>query len=74
LPTIDIDLPTSIQHSLDQPSSPTHHNAPEEPPSNQLSSPIRNNSLEPPSNQHSSPTRHNAPEEQTNLLLPRQEV
>jgi len=31
LSTIDIDLPTLVQHSLDQPSSPTHHNAPEPP-------------------------------------------
>jgi len=38
LPAIDIDLPTPVQHSLDPPSSPTHHNAPE-PPAYQLSSP-----------------------------------
>ena len=31
LPTIDINLPTPIQHSLDQPYSPTHHNALEPP-------------------------------------------
>jgi len=49
LPTIDIDLPTPVQHSLDQPSSPTHHNAPE-PPSNQPSSPTRHNAPESPSN------------------------
>jgi len=61
LSTIDIDLPTPVQHSLDQPSSPTHHNTPE-PPSNQTSSPTRQNALEPPSNQPSSSTRHNAPE------------
>jgi len=61
LPTIDIDLPTPVQHSLDQPSSPTHHNAPE-PPSNQSSSPTHHNAPEPPSNQLSPPTRHNAPE------------
>jgi len=61
LPTIDIDLPTLVQHLLDQPSSLTHHNAPE-PPSNQLFSPIRHNAPEPPSNQPSSPTRHNTPE------------
>ena len=48
-PTIDIDLPTLVQHSLDQPSSLTHHNAPE-PPSNQPSSPTRHNAPEPPSN------------------------
>jgi len=29
LPAIDIDLPTPVQHSLDPPSSPTRHNAPE---------------------------------------------
>jgi len=60
-PTINIVLPTPVQHSLDQPSSPTHHNAPE-PPSNQPSSPTRHNPPEPPSNQPSSPTHHNAPE------------
>jgi len=37
-PAIDIDLPTPIQHSLDPPSSPTRHNAPE-PPTDQPSSP-----------------------------------
>jgi len=59
--TIDIDLPTPVQHSLDQPSSLTHHNA-HEPPSNQPSSPTHHNTPEPPSNQPSSPTRHNTPE------------
>ena len=54
LPTIDIDLPTPVQHSLDQPSSPTHHNAPE-PPSNQLSPPTRHNAPEPSADQPSSP-------------------
>ena len=61
MPTIDIDLPTPVQHSLNQHSSLTHHNAPE-PPSNQPSSPTRHNAPKPPSNQPSSPTRHNAPE------------
>ena len=61
LPTIDIDLPTPVQHSFDQHSSLTHHNAPE-PPSNQHSSPTRHNTPEPPSNQLSSPTHHNTPE------------
>jgi len=28
LPAIDFYLPTSVQHSLDPPSSPAHHNAP----------------------------------------------
>jgi len=65
LPTIDIDLPTPVQHSLNQPSSPTHHNAPE-PPSNQPSSPTRHNAPEPPSNQLSSPTPYNAPEPPAN--------
>ena len=46
LPTIDIDLPTFVQHSLDQPSSLTHHNAPE-PPSNQPSSPTCHNTPKP---------------------------
>jgi len=55
LPAIDIDLPTPVQHSLDQPSSPTRHNAPE-PPANQPSSPTRHNVPEPPANQPSSPT------------------
>jgi len=50
LSTIVIDLPTLVQHSLDQPSSPTHHNT-LEPPSNQ---------------QPSSPTRYNAPESPSN--------
>ena len=58
LPTIDIDLPTLVQHSPNQPSSPTRHNTPE-PPSNQPSSPTRHNAPEPPSNQPYSPTRHN---------------
>ena len=74
LPIIDIDLPTFVQHSLDQPSSSTRHNAPSnqpfsltrhnapEPPSNQPSSPTCHNAPEPPSNQPSSPTRHNTPE------------
>jgi len=61
LSTIDIDLPPPVQHSLNQPSSLTHHNA-LEPPSNQPSSPTRHNTPELPSNQPSSPTRHNAPE------------
>jgi len=61
LPTIDIDLPTPVQHSLNQPSSPIRHNAPE-PPTNQPSSPTRHNEHEPLTNQHSSPTCHNAPE------------
>jgi len=65
LPTIDIILPTRIQHSLNQPSSPTHHNA-LEPPSNQHFSPTRHNAPEPSSNQPSSPTRHNAPEPSSN--------
>jgi len=47
LPTIGIDLPTPVQHSLDQPSSPTHHNA-SEPPSNQPSSLTRHHAPEPP--------------------------
>jgi len=64
LRNIDIDLLIHVQHSLDQPSSPTNHNAPE-PPSNQPSSPTRHNAPEPPLNQHSSPTRHNAPEPPT---------
>jgi len=55
LPTIDIDLPTPVQHSLDQLSSSTHHNAPK-PPSNQPSSPTHHNAPEPPANQPSSPT------------------
>jgi len=38
LPAIDIDLPIPVQHSLDPPSSPTCHNAPEHP-ADQLSSP-----------------------------------
>ena len=61
LPTIDIILPTRIQHSLNQPSSPTHHNA-LEPPSNQHFSPTRHNAPEPSSNQPSSPNRHNTAE------------
>jgi len=65
LPTIDIDLPTLVQHSLDQPSSPTRHNA-LEPPSNQPFSPTRHNAPEPPSNQPSSPTHHNAPKPPSN--------
>ena len=60
-PIIDIDLPTPVQHSLDQPSSLTHHNTPEPPP-NQPSSSTRHNTPEPPSNQPSSPTHHNTPE------------
>jgi len=63
--SIDIDLPTPVQHLLDQPYSLTHHNAPE-PPSNQPSSPTRHNTPEPPSNQLFSPTRHNAPEPPSN--------
>ena len=55
LSTIDIDLPTHVQHSLDQPSSLTRHNAPE-PPSNQPSSPTRHNAPEPPADQPSSLT------------------
>jgi len=39
LSAIDIDLPTPAQHSLDQSSSPTRHNAPE-PPVDQPSSPM----------------------------------
>ena len=62
---IDIDLPTPVQHSLDQPSSPTRHNAPQTP-ANQPSSPTRHNAPEPPTNQHYSPTRHNAPEPPAN--------
>jgi len=54
LPTIDIDLPTHVQHSLNQPSSPTRHNAPE-PPSNQHSSPTRHNAPEPPADLPYSP-------------------
>jgi len=65
LPTIDIDLPTLVQHSLDQAFFPTHHNA-LEPPSNQPSSPTRHNAPESPSNQPSSPTRHNATESPSN--------
>ena len=60
LHTIDIDLPTLVQHSLNQPFSLTHHNAPE-PPSNQTFSHIRHNAPEPPSNQHFSHTPHNTP-------------
>jgi len=63
--TIDIDLPTLVQHSLDQSSSPTRHNGPK-PPANQPSSPTRHNALEPPANQPSSPTRHNALEPPAN--------
>jgi len=54
-PAIDIDLPTPVQHSLAQPSSPTRHNAPK-PPANQPSSPTRHNALESPADQPSSPT------------------
>ena len=43
---IDIDLPTHVQHSLNQHFSPTHHHA-HEPPSNQPSSPTRHNAPEP---------------------------
>jgi len=46
LPTIDIDLPTHVQHSLNQHFSTTHHHA-HEPPSNQPSSPTRHNAPEP---------------------------
>ena len=53
-PAIDIDLPTPVQHSLDPPSSPTSHNAPE-PPANQPSSPTRHNAPEPLADQLSSP-------------------
>ena len=60
MPTIDIDLPTPIQHSLHQPSSLTHHNAPE-PPSNQPSSPTRHNTPEPPVDQPSPMPRSLAP-------------
>jgi len=42
LSTIDIDLPTLVQHSLNQLSSLTHHNA-LKPPSNQPFSPTRHN-------------------------------
>ena len=74
LPTIDIDLPTPIQHSLDQPFSPTRHNAPE-PLANQPSSPTRHNAPKP----HQTNillllvTMH-LNLQQTNLLLPHQEV
>ena len=54
-PAIDIDLPTPVQHSLDQPSSLTRHNA-LEPPANQPFSPTRHNAPEPPADQLFSPT------------------
>jgi len=57
---INIDLPTPVQYSLDQPSSPARHNAPEPP--NQPSSHTRHNAPEPSGNQPSSPIRRNAPE------------
>jgi len=56
LPAIDIDLPIVVQHSLDQPSSPTRHNA-SEPPANQHSSPTHHNAPEPPANQPFSPRK-----------------
>jgi len=55
LSAIDIDLPTPVQHSLNQPSSPTHHNAPK-PPANQHFSLTRHNVPKPPADQPSSPT------------------
>ena len=74
LPTIDIDLPTPVQHSLDQPSSHTRHNAPE-PPANQPSSPTRHNAPEPQQiNILLLLVTMHLNLQQTSLLLPRQEV